>query len=151
PNLVALLPRMIGRQQMLAPVLDEFDRPQETPRCDQYQNVLRIELAAYAEAAAGVAFVEMELGEAEPQHVGQGFAILVRHLGGAIELEHVARRIVAADRATGLDRYSGVATDPEVELNDITRAVEGWAEITEALLADGGRGREAGRELTRLG
>ena len=47
-----LLARMIGGDQMLAPVLDPFHRPAQAHGGDADQHVFRIELAADAEAAA---------------------------------------------------------------------------------------------------
>ena len=58
--LVALLARMVGGDQMLAPVLDPFHRPAEPHRRDADQHVLRIEFAADAEAAADMAFEQMD-------------------------------------------------------------------------------------------
>ena len=49
---MALLARMIGGHQMLAPVLDPFDRPPEPQRGEADQHILGIKLAANAEAAA---------------------------------------------------------------------------------------------------
>ena len=59
-DLVALLARVIGGDQMLAPVLDPFDRPLERQRRGADQHVFRIHLAADAEAAADMAFVELQ-------------------------------------------------------------------------------------------
>ena len=58
-DLVPLLARMIGGDQMLAPVLDPFHRPAEPQRGEADQHVLGIELAADAEAAADMAFEQM--------------------------------------------------------------------------------------------
>ena len=57
---VKLLARMIGGDQMLAPVLDPFHRPPEAHGRDADQHVFRVELAADAEAAAHVRFVHMD-------------------------------------------------------------------------------------------
>jgi hypothetical protein len=56
---VELLARMIGGDQMLAPILDPFHRPVETHGGDADQHVLRIELAADAEAPAHVRLVHV--------------------------------------------------------------------------------------------
>ena len=64
-DLVQLLARMIGRDQMLAAVLDPFHRAIEVYRGDADQHVLGIKLAADAEAAADVGFVDMDRRSAE--------------------------------------------------------------------------------------
>ena len=58
-DVVQLLARMIGRDQMLAPVLDPFHRPVESHGGDADQYVLGIKLAADAEAAADMGFVNV--------------------------------------------------------------------------------------------
>ncbi len=58
-QLVALLARVVGRDQMLAPILDPLDRAVEPQRRDADQHVLGVELAPDAEAAADVSLIEM--------------------------------------------------------------------------------------------
>ena len=59
-DLVQLLARMIGGDQMLAAVLDPFHRAIEFFCGDADQHVLGIKLAADAEAAADMGFVDMD-------------------------------------------------------------------------------------------
>ncbi len=80
---------------MLAPVLDPFHRAIEPQRGDADEHVLRIKFAADAEAAADMAFVEMDGGRRAAEHARERVAVPVRHLGGAVHFEHVARRVVA--------------------------------------------------------
>ena len=54
-----LLARMVGGDQMLAPILDPFDRAAEFQRGGADQNIFRIEFAANAEAAADMALVKL--------------------------------------------------------------------------------------------
>ena len=56
-DFVMLLARMIGRDQVFAPVLDPFDRTTEFQRGGANQNILWINFAADAEAAADMALV----------------------------------------------------------------------------------------------
>ncbi len=56
---VALLARVIGADEMLAPVLDPLDRPPEPHGGDAHQHILRIELAAHPEAAAHMRFMDV--------------------------------------------------------------------------------------------
>ena len=55
-----LLARMIGGDEMLAPILDPFHRPAKTHGCDADENVFRIKLAPDAEAPAHMGFVHMD-------------------------------------------------------------------------------------------
>ena len=59
PDTMELLARMIGGDEMLAPILDPFHRPAEAERRGADQDILGIELATDAKAAADMAFVEM--------------------------------------------------------------------------------------------
>ena len=59
-DLVGDLARVVGRHEVLAPALDPLDRPAELHGGERHQDVLGIELAAHAEAAADV-----DLGEPE--------------------------------------------------------------------------------------
>ena len=116
-NLMALLPRMIGGDQMLAPVLDPLHRAAEPQRGKADQHVLGIKLAANTEAAADMALEQMHAGGIASQHAGDVVAIPVRHLGGAMKLQHVAGGVIARDRATGFERNAGMAPDREIELD----------------------------------
>ena len=68
----------------------------------------------------------------------------VRHLGGAVQLEDVARRIVAADRAAGFHRHAGMAADREVECDDRMRLAESGLDVAVALAGEAGLGVAAG-------
>ena len=59
---------VIGREQVLAAVLDPFHRPAERPRRERDQEILRIEFAAHAEAAADVGLDHGDGVLGEPQH-----------------------------------------------------------------------------------
>ena len=111
PDLVGLLTRMVGADQVLAAVLDPFHRPAEPHRGDADQHVLGIELAADAETAADMGFVQMDRGRSALQHAREQIAGSVRDFRGAVQFEQVASRIVAADRAARFQRHAGVASD----------------------------------------
>ena len=59
-HVVKLLARMIGGDQMFAPVLDPFHRPLEPHRSDADQDIFRIEFAADAEPPSHVRFVHVD-------------------------------------------------------------------------------------------
>src|SRR5215471_5329521 len=102
---------MIGGNQMLAAVFDPFDRPAELESGQADQNVFRIEFPADAEAAADMALVELNGFFVPSQHLRDGIAIPVRHFSRAVQLEDVARLVVARDGAARFQRYTGLTAD----------------------------------------
>ena len=142
-DLVPLLARVIGGDQMLAPVLDPFHRPAEPQRGEADQYVLGIKLAANTEAAADMPFEQMHTGGIATQHAGDVVAIPVRDLGGAVKLEHVAGGVVARDRTAGFKRNAGMAPDHEIEFDHGMRLAEGCCDIAVGLFHDRRLGRAA--------
>ena len=112
-DVVILLPRVVRRHQVLAPILDPLHRPAQAHRRPGHDEVLGIELAAHAEAAAHLELDEVDqvLGVAE--HVGQDAPVEVRHLGHAPEREHARSGIVGGGEPARLHRHAGVALDGE--------------------------------------
>ena len=68
---VDLVARMVGGDQVLAPVLDPLDRPAEAECGEGDEHILGIDLAANAEAAADMTFVEVELVERQAEQRGE--------------------------------------------------------------------------------
>src|SRR5262245_64258886 len=97
-----LLAGMIGGDQVLAPILNQFYRALQPQRRDTDQHVLWVELAAYAESAADMPLVEMHGRWIAAQHAGDLVAVPVQHFGGAMQLQNVAGGVVAADCAARL-------------------------------------------------
>ena len=149
PGMVTLLARMVRSHQVLAPVLDPFDRPLE-PHCRQAdEKVFRVELAADAEPAAGIAFLQYNTGRTAAEHARQAIAVAVRHLGRAIELQHIARAVVTRQGAARFQRHAAVPADFEVERdNGIGRGKRG-IDLAIAFPQDQRFGREARREAAR--
>ena len=85
-----------------------------------------------------------------PEHPRNQFLVAVRHLGGAVQLQHVARRVVAAERAAALDRHAGVPAAGQLQFDDMRRRAEHRIGVAVALGEDRGLGVAAGRELARL-
>ena len=108
---VALLARVIGGDQMLAPVLDPFHRPAKPQRGRANQHVLGIKLSTNSETSADMALVQMHTGRAASEHAGELVAVPVRHLGRAIHFQDVARGVIAADRAARFHRHPGMPPD----------------------------------------
>ena len=61
---------------------------------------------------------EHHRGGAAAEHARQRVAVAVRHLGRAVQLQHVARGVVAGQRAARLQRHAAVPADRQVERDD---------------------------------
>ena len=146
-HLVPLLARMVGRDQVLAPVLDPFHRPAEPQRCETDQHVLGIELAANAEAAADMTFEQVNGRGIAPKHAGDVVSIPVRHLGGAVHLHDVVRGIVARNRAARFQRNAGMAPDRQIQLHHGVSAAKRGRDIAVRLFHERCLGRTAVLEL----
>ena len=147
PDAMELLARMVGGDQVLAAVLDPFHRPAEPERRGAHQNILGIELAADAEAAADMALVEMHPRRRKPEHAGDLVAIPMRHLGRAMQFQHLAGAVITSDCAAGLERHAGMAPDAELERNRRMGVAEGRIDVA-VFLADHARlGRAARLEF----
>ena len=148
-DLVTLLARVIGCDQVLAPVLDPFHRPSEPQRGEADQHVLGVELAADAEAAADMAFEQVHSRGAATEHARDAGAIPVRHLGGAIKLEHIAGGVVARDGAARLQRHAGMPSDGKIEFNDDSGVAKRRRDIAIGLFHHRRLGRTAVLEFPR--
>ena len=135
---VALLARVIGRDQVLAPVLDPFDRLAEFERGRAHQHVLRIHFAADAEAAADMALKQLNALGFPPEHQRQAVSVPVRHLGGAVHFQHAI--VLARDGAACFQRHAAVPADRKIEFDDGVRGAEGRVHVAGFLFDDGGLG-----------
>ena len=108
-DVVDLVARMAGADEVLVPVLDPFYRTADFARQERDQQVLRIDVPLDAEAAADV---ERDAADARFRHVEdvRGFAAQpVYDLASRPDAHAVGTRIVAADHAAALHRNRGVA------------------------------------------
>ncbi len=128
-GVMVLLARVVGRHQMLAPILDPFDRAAQPQRGEAHQKILGVKLAADAETAAGIALLQHDRGGGAAEHAGQCVAVAMRHLGRAIELEHVARGVEAGEGAARLQRRAAVPADRQVERDDGMGRGEGRVDL----------------------
>ena len=124
-QLAAHLPRVVGGHQVLAPILDPLDRPPELHGGVGDQVVLRVELAADAEAAAHVGLDEVDTVLRHLQQRRQHRAVEVRHLGHAPYRQLVPARVPGRHQAAGLHGVAGVAVRPQHLLAGILRVAEG--------------------------
>ena len=95
--------------------------------------------------------VHVDRRRREREHAREQIAVAVRHLGGAVQLENVARGVVAADCAAGLQRHAGMAADRELELDDQRRGAKRRIDVAVALADDRHLGVASGGELAGRG
>ena len=150
---VELLARMIGGDEMLAPVLDPFHRPAEPHgarrRRERPPDRSRRGCRSRRPHATRARWID-DGGSAE--HAREQVAVAVRHLGGAVQLENVAwrrrsgrcRRALPAARRNGGRSASSSATT-------VGRRAQRRVDVAVALADDRRLGVAAGRELARLG
>ena len=75
--------RVIGGDQVLAPVLDPFHRAAGVAGGERDEEILRVELAAHAEPAADVVLHHADRAFGETELCGKDATVGERHLGGA--------------------------------------------------------------------
>src|SRR3989454_12541889 len=88
-----LLASVVRGHQVLAAVLDPLNGPAEPPRRPRDQEVLRVELAAHAEAAAHLQLGELDEVLGIVEEIGQDPPVEVGNLGYAPEAQHPRARI----------------------------------------------------------
>ena len=88
---------------MLAAVLGPFHRPADVARRERDQEILRIELAARAEAAADVVLDHVDGIVGEAELLGEDAAVEEQHLGGA---RHASAVPLAASHSASRPRGS---------------------------------------------
>ena len=123
-DVMLLLARMVGGDQVLAAVLDPFDGLLEGESGGADQHVFRIDFAADAEAASNMAFIEMHIVARAADHLRDVVAVPPRHLGGAVHFQNIAAFVVTGDGATRFHRHAGMAAGRQRERNDRVRRLE---------------------------
>ena len=118
------LARVVGGQEMLAPILHPFDRAVELPRDERDQKVFRVELAAHAEAAAGVGHLHDHRAFGQARACRQRRAVEERHLGDAGHGHAGAGFVPDRDEPACLHRDGGVALHAEGLAPDVRRRPE---------------------------
>src|SRR5215467_11567645 len=100
---------------MLVTILDPLDRPSKPQRRRAGQNIFGVKLAADPETATDMPFVQVNTVERQPEHRGERLAVVVRHLGSAVQPKNAARRLRHGDRTAGFQRYAAVPADDQLE------------------------------------
>ena len=119
-----LLTRVVERDQVLAAILDPFDRPAEPDRQPWDQVVLGIELPAGAEAAADVALDAADRLGLDIEHRREDLAVEVLDLGRPPDRQLGARCVVLGDQAARLERHRAVSLDAELPPQDHGRLLK---------------------------
>jgi len=137
-NLGIHLPRVADGGEMLAPVLDPFDRMTEFACGEGDQEILRIEFAARAKAAADVKLDIVDGGLRQAHHSGHGAAIEERQFRRATDGEAIVARMPFREQAACLHRQRGMTLHGEAFAAGIGGHGEGGRGI--AALRGEGRG-----------
>ena len=121
-DIVPLVARMGRAHQVLAALLDPAHRPAEPAREERDQQVLGVDMALAAKAAADIErdAAHPRLGQAEQR--GGLAPHPMHHLGRGPDRRRVGARIVGADDAAALHRHGGVAVVIEAALQPMRRA-----------------------------
>ena len=105
--------RVIGGDQVLAPVFDPFHRASEPPCCVRDEKVFRIELAANPERAAGVAFHHLHVVDAQVEVLRQHAAVRERHLAHAEHAKLSGACVPVGEQPPSFHGKRGMAVNPE--------------------------------------
>ena len=122
---------VVGGQEVLAAVLDPAHRPAEPARQVGNEEVLGIELAAGAEAAAHVALDEADLVLADVQQVGQHAPVEVRNLGHTPHRHSLATGVPLGKETPGLHGQRGVAAHRERAAEHARGGPDDGVDVTE--------------------
>ena len=123
------LARMGDRHEMLAAVLDPFHRPAEFAGREGDQEILRIELAARAKAAADVVLDIVDRLFRQIHHRRHGAAVEERQLGRARHAEPSGRGVPFRQQAARLHGHRGHPLHAELLAAGIGGGAEGGVDI----------------------
>jgi len=112
-DLAVHLARVVGGEQVLAPVLGPLHRLAEPPRGERDQEIFRIELAAHAEATADVGLQHVDAVLGQIHVLRQHAARRERHLRRTGYRELGARAVPLRQQPARLHAHGGVALHGE--------------------------------------
>ena len=124
-NRIAMIACVHARQEVLAALLDPPHRTLEPHGEQAERDVLRIEDALHAEAAADVRRDHTDAVLGQPEHLGQAVAREVRHLRARPERQLALGGAPVGDAATSFHRRRRVAIGTKRSLDHHHRAVHG--------------------------
>ena len=115
---------VVRGDQVLAAVLDPFHRAAELARRERDQEILGIELAAHAEAAADVGLDHGDGVLRQPHLLRQDAAVGEDHLGHAGDGEMAFGRVPFGEQAARLHRHGAEALHDKVLAAGVGRVAE---------------------------
>ncbi len=119
------LARVIHAHEVLAAVLRPFHRAPGVTRRERNQEILGIELAAGAEAAADVVLHQLDGALRQPHLLGQGAAVEEQHLGAAADRELAAGAVPFRQQAARLHGQRHMPLGAQALAPDVGRIREG--------------------------
>ena len=153
-DLVVALSRVVRRHQALATVLDPPDRTAELHGRERHQDVLRVELAANAEASSHVYLGQPQRAERNPEDRGQDAAVRVDALGRADQVKLSALGIGRhGDEPPRLEGRGGLPGIDKPLADDHRRRVDRRIDVADSHRDQGdviglGAGEQQGRALS---
>ncbi len=93
--------------------------------------------------------VEVNTRGIATEHAGDLVSIPMWNLGGAVQFEHVTRRVIARNRAARFHRHAGMAADAKFKRDDGMCAMKAGIDIAEFLADQRRLGRAARLEFAR--
>ena len=118
------LARVVHAHEVLAAVLGPFHGAAGVTGRERDQEILRVELAARAEAAADVVLHQLDRAFRQPHLLRQGAAVEEQHLGAAADREPPARGVPLGEQAARLHRQRHVPRGAEALAPGVGRVLE---------------------------
>ncbi len=129
PDTVGLLARLVGGQQMFAPVLDPSDGTTQPQGGGANNEILGVKLAPDSETAANAAFEQIDFGPIEPQRPRDLVAVGMGALGTTVIFQPAGVGIDPCQPAAALQRHAGMPPRPQLQFNHVIRCVKGGVDI----------------------
>ena len=118
------LARVVHAHEVLAAVLGPFHGAAGVTGRERDQEILRVELAARAEAATDVILHQLDRAFRQPHLLRQGAAVEEQHLGAAADRELPARGVPLGEQAARLHRQRHVPRGAEALAPGVGRVLE---------------------------
>ena len=136
---------VVGRGQVLHPVLHPLHRASQPEGCEGDEEVLGVEFAAHAEAASHVRLDEVDAFLFDLQVAGKDCPVGVGYLGGTPDTHVSVGGVVAGNEATGLHRVGRVAVGAEFFPPRVLGLAEGRLDVADIYLGGTGEIAAVGR------
>ncbi len=117
--------RVVRGEEMLAPVLDPFDRALQAARRERDEKILGIEFAAHAEAAADIVLDHQDVGRRQAHLARQIFAVQERRLARAGDFQRAGSVVPFREKPARLEHDRAVALHLEFLAAPVGRGGKG--------------------------